>query len=175
MEFLNTLNNINSVDISQTMTGLRIFSLVLIIIFIGGTIASLMGYFGISKKQGNKFDKHFKRNNQKPTTSPRLERWLGIENMFKSPDTNAWRMAIIDADSMLEELIISLGYRGNTFGERLKDMHRDNIPWLQAAWDVHLLRNKLAHEGSRYPLNDREAYRAYKMYQQIFVQTGYLA
>lgn len=172
MEFLNT---INSIDVVGILSGLRIFSLVLVIVFIIGTFVCLVGFFSVLRSDNKKFNNHFNRNSAPSAVNPRLKRWNAIEAMFKSPDRNAWRMAVIDADSMLDELIVSLGYRGNTFGERLKDMHRDNIPWLQSAWDVHLLRNKLAHEGSRYPLNDRESYRAYRIYQQIFVQTGYLA
>jgi hypothetical protein len=172
MEILNTINNIN---ISGTLSSIKVLSLILVILFIGGIIASLIGLFYVGEENGTKFNNHFNRNTHSLEKNPREERWLGIEAMFKSADKNAWRLAIIDADTMLEELIISMGYRGNTFGERLKDMHRNNIPWLQSAWDVHLLRNKLAHEGSRYPLNDREAYRAYRIYQQILVQSGYLA
>ena len=172
MELLDSLQNIDGAGLIST---LRVVGLILSILFLGGIIASLAGLFLVDKRKNEKADKHFIRNQQAQQKSPQMERWTSIEKMFKSPDPTMWRMAIIDADTLLDEFIVSLGYPGNTFGERLKSMQNANIPWLQAAWDVHLLRNKLAHEGSRYPLNDREAYRAYRIYQDILFNSGYLA
>lgn len=157
---------------------LKIISAIVSIGFIIGIVYSVLGIKSLSRESAIKRAQHFSRGEGQPqaaTLSPQQQHWNAISAMFHSPDQTSWRVAILDADSMLEDLVTQMGYKGVSFGEKLKDMHRDNIPWLQSAWDVHLLRNKLAHEGSRYPLNQREAYRAFKMYEQIFYGTGYLA
>lgn len=167
------LSNILGAGIINFFQGL---GFVLSFLFLIGIFAGLFGLHSVFTHRDESFNNHFftQKNIQKKI-SPQKQRWDLIKKMFTSPDPTSWRMAIIDADTMLEEMIADMGYRGETFGEKLKDMHRDNIPWLQAAWDVHLLRNKLAHEGSRYPLNERESYRAYKIYENILSGNGYLA
>jgi len=165
--------NIIGLEIINFFQGLG-FSLS--ILFIIGIFLGLFGLYSVSSDVDDSFDKHFfTQKHTQTSVSLNQQRWQSIKQLFSSPDPISWRMAIIDADAMLEEMISDMGYRGDTFGEKLKDMHRDNIPWLQAAWDVHLLRNKLAHEGSRYPLNERESYRAYKIYENILSGSGYLA
>jgi Tfp pilus assembly protein PilE len=104
----------------------------------------------------------------------KTERWNKIKELFQSQNPSAWRMAIIDADSMLEELITSLGYNGATFGEKLKSVNRSNAPWIDDAWHVHKLRNKLAHEGSNYNLTDREVYQALRIYENLFYAFKYI-
>jgi len=170
------LNNILSIDIQNIIGGLTAFSWILSGLFIVGIILSAIGLYGVLIGRGTKRHNHFIQPHPPISKkSPNQDRWEVIEQMFKSPDHNAWRIAIIDADSMLEDLVTQMGYQGSSFGEKLKSMQHAGIPWLQAGWEVHLLRNKLAHEGSRYPLNERESYRAYRIYENILVNSGYLA
>lgn len=119
-----------------------------------------------------RFDAHFIRYEKEE--SPQQKRWYRIRDHFQSHNPAEWRMAIIDADAMLEDLITKLGYRGDSFGEKLKSMNAQQFPLLQIAWNVHKLRNVLAHQGSAYPLTEREAYQAFKDYEHIFFETGYI-
>lgn len=169
---LNTLGN-EFIIIISFFKGLGlVLSILFFVAILFSSFALRQVFDGNEEKLGRHF---FVPNKAKARRSPNLDRWENIVGMFKSKNETYWRVAIIDADSMLEDMVTSLGYQGSDFGGKLKSMQRDNIPWLQAAWDVHLLRNKLAHEGSRYPLNEREAYRAYKIYENILSGTGYLA
>lgn len=168
------LDTLNSGAFSGLFIFLQVLGALVSLAFIGGSIYAWIGDQEVSRMFAEKRNKHFEID-KKSSSSPARKRWTNIAALFQSPDPNAWRIAIIDADSMMEELITKMGFAGETFGEKLKNMNQSGIPWTDAAWDVHLLRNKLAHEGSRYPLNDREAYRAFKIYENIFFETGFLA
>jgi len=160
-------------EFSGIITFLKILSTLISIAFIGGAIASGLGILSLQKQHLINREEHF--NIRKQTESPQRKRWKGIVAQFKSSDPTFWRMAIIDADTMLEEMITGMGFIGANFGEKLKHLQQQGIAWADAAWDVHLLRNKLAHEGTRYPLSDREAYRAYRIYENLLESNGYLA
>lgn len=163
-------------DIASIITFLRIISLFVSIVFVGIMAVYGLNILQLRKDRITRRNKHFSiGNTPKQTLSPNQKRWVNIVSQFKSSDVNLWRLAIIDADAMLDEMVSSMGYVGDTFGERLKNMQQQGVTWTDAAWDVHLLRNKLAHEGSRYPLNDREAYRAYRIYENLLESNGYLA
>lgn len=156
------------------ITLIKILALIVSIISIGISIWYALEINSLHDQDDQKRREHFSIHADKKL-SPNRIRWEGIAAQFKTNDPNLWRIAIIDADAMLDEMVSAMGYEGKSFGERLKHMQREGIAWTDAAWDVHLLRNKLAHEGSAYPLNDREAYRAYRIYENLFESNGYLA
>ena len=173
MKFFETIVDFFHNDFSGIVDYLRVIGLLIGLAFLGGAIFSWIRMLNLSLYVKDKHEEHF--NIVKERQSPRLVRWETISGMFKSPESTNWRMAIIDADSMLEELVTEMGHHGDSFGEKLMSLRRDGISWTDAAWEVHLIRNKLAHEGSNYPLTDREAFRAYKIYENILTASGYLA
>lgn len=176
MDIVNQINSIGGANFSGFVLFLQILSGIISAGFIVGAIYSYLGIQRVEAEEGAKRKQHFSLDNNKTTQkNPTQKRWDAIISMFQSNDSTAWRMAIIDADAMMEDLVDSMGFQGQNFGEKLKQMQQVGVPWVQSAWDVHLLRNKLAHEGSRYPLNNREAYQVFKVYESIFQNTGYLA
>lgn len=176
MEFIESINSIGGADFSGFVLFLKIISALMSIAFIGGSIYSWLELQKVNEMKSRARAEHFsRRSEEKKSANPQVKRWSDISSMFQSQDVTAWRMAVIDADAMLEDLVTDMGFDGQYFGDKLKAMQQARVPWVQSAWDVHLLRNKLAHEGSRYPLNNREAYQAFKIYESIFYQTGYLA
>ena len=117
-----------------------------------------------------RMDKHF----IKPTASHLHEtRWSKVEKLFTSNNESDWRLGIIEADAMLEDLTLQLGYPGANLGERLKSADQRSFPMLQPAWQAHLLRNRIAHEGMNFHLPQHEAWRAFKIYENIFRGYGY--
>lgn len=163
-------------DFSGLLLFLQVVSGTICAALIFGIIRSWLGKTEVSDNQAKKLAEYFYLKKDIPTqVNPAVEKWNHITKLFRSQDPAAIRMALIDADILLEKMITDMGYVEDSFGEKLKHMQRDNIPWVQAAWEVHLLRNKLAHEGSHYLLTDREAYRAFKIYENILFGTQYLA
>jgi len=175
MEFTEIFNSIGGANFSGFVLFLKVISALISVALVIGIIYSWFGIQKVSQINQHKRHEHFSLSRKNVSKNSRLEHWNTIVSMFQSQDETSWRMAIIDADAMLEDLITQIGFTGQTFGEKLKKMQQENIPWVQSVWDVHLLRNKLAHEGSRYLLSDREAYRVFKIYESIFQKTGYLA
>lgn len=102
------------------------------------------------------------------------ERWLKILEYVTSTLPSDWKLAVLEADSMLETLLENLGFKGEDLGERLKSADRDKFKSLTEAWEVHNIRNKIAHEGSDFNLTDREAKRVIALYEQIFKEFGYI-
>ena len=160
-------------DISNIIFILKIIGFILTLGFAVGLVLALLGQYNVSEREKRKreefFDVTYDDHPQEQT------RWTDIQAHFQSQNSTDWRMAIIDADSMLEDLITGMGYQGTNFGEKLKSMSHANFPSLDAAWHVHKLRNTLAHQGSSYHLTDRESYQAFKIYEQIFHDTGYIS
>lgn len=95
-------------------------------------------------------------------------RWKYIQKLVDSPNESDWRVAIIEADTMLNELLEDRGYSAPTLAEKLKQADAGTFSNLQNAWDAHNMRNKIAHEGSDLSITELEARRTIKMYQNVF-------
>jgi|SRR3989344_3287706 len=102
------------------------------------------------------------------------ERWRKVLTYIFSINSADWKLSIIEADSMLESLMEELGFRGENLGERLKTATRETFRPLTAAWEVHTVRNKIAHEGLGYDISQHEAKRIIALYEQIFREFGYI-
>ena len=102
------------------------------------------------------------------------ERWEQIVVHVNSENPNDWRLAIIEADIILDELVKSMGYRGQSLGERMKGIEQSDFTSIEAAWEAHKVRNRIAHSGSDYILTQREARRIIGLYEQVFKEFEYI-
>jgi len=72
------------------------------------------------------------------------ERWASINQTFGGSDVGP-RMAIIDADKLLDKALKQLRFSGESMGDRLRSAEK-SLKNYQAVWDAHKLRNRLVHD-----------------------------
>lgn len=101
-------------------------------------------------------------------------RWIKTLSYLFSQHSSDWRLAVIEADAMLESLLDQMGFKGENLGEKLKTATTQNFRGLNSAWEVHTIRNRIAHEGAAFPLSQHEAKRVIAIYEQIFREFGYI-
>lgn len=102
------------------------------------------------------------------------ERWERVEALVSSDNPGDWRVAIIEADIMLDELITSMGYDGESLGDKLKRIEQSDMTTLDAAWEAHKVRNRIAHSGSDFILTNREAKRVIGLYREALQEFDYV-
>lgn len=105
------------------------------------------------------------------STNPR---WMQTLHYLFSNNESDWKLAIIEADSMLDSLMDQLGFRGESLGEKLKSATQDSFRNLSIAWEVHTIRNRIAHEGLAYEISQHEAKRIIAIYERIFRDYGFI-
>lgn len=101
-------------------------------------------------------------------------RWSKTLNYLFSQHSSDWKLSIIEADSIMENLLKDLGFKGDTVGDRLKSANQETFRELSSAWEVHTIRNRIAHEGLAFELSHHEAKRVIALYEQIFHAYGYI-
>jgi hypothetical protein len=95
-------------------------------------------------------------------------KWKKIIDNVSSENSSDWRLAIIDADILLGEVLTKSGYKGEGIGEQLKSVEPSDFHTLNEAWEAHKVRNRIAHDGAEHPLSQREAKRVIGLYEQVF-------
>lgn len=106
--------------------------------------------------------------------SVKNSRWQDVEVHINSASPNDWKLAIIEADIILGELLDSLGYAGNSIGEKLKSASPASFRTLNQAWRAHNTRNRIAHEGGDFELSFKEAKEAVTEYQMVFEEFDFI-
>ena len=103
-----------------------------------------------------------------PEENPLKDKWKEILSDVESTDESKWRVAIIEADIILEDLLRKLNLPGDTIGDKLKAVEKSDFVSINSAWEAHKVRNNIAHGGSGFLFNQREARRAIMLYEQVF-------
>ncbi|MBM3271804.1 hypothetical protein FJY94_00765 [Candidatus Kaiserbacteria bacterium] len=101
-------------------------------------------------------------------------RWRRIQEQVGTDNDQGWRLAILEADILLNELLDTLGYKGETMADKMRAVERADFRTIDLAWEAHRARNRIAHEGSAHLLNEREARRIIGMYEQVFREFKFL-
>lgn len=106
--------------------------------------------------------------------SMQKQKWEKVLGHVNSENPAEWRLAILEADVILDEMTQSIGFRGETLGERLKNVSKGDFKTLDIAWEAHKIRNAIAHEGSDFLLSQRESKRVIGLYEQVFKEFSYV-
>ncbi len=109
-----------------------------------------------------------------PVAPPTNLRWETVKAHINSTNPSDWRLAILEADLILEEVLRAMNLPGDTIGDMLKAIEPSDFPALQSAWEAHLVRNKIAHEGASFILTEHEARRVISLFELVFRDARYL-
>lgn len=102
------------------------------------------------------------------------KKWQKVLNYMESTNMGDWKLAILEADILLEEMIDSIGYRGESLGEKLKNIERGDFTTIDKAWEAHKIRNAIAHEGADFMITQREARRVVGLFEEVFKEFKYI-
>ena len=101
------------------------------------------------------------------------ERWESIQKYLESENVAEWKLAVIEADNMLDDLVRTLNSQGENLGERLKAIEPSDFETLQDAWEAHKVRNQIAHETD-FVLTRREMMRVIGHFKKVFEEFEYI-
>jgi hypothetical protein len=96
------------------------------------------------------------------------EQWNGIEKYMQSHNPSDWRLAILEADILLYDMLEQIGFPGDTIADKLKSVDPASFNSLDDAWKAHKVRNILAHEGASYELTYDEARKTIGKFKTVF-------
>lgn len=101
-------------------------------------------------------------------------KWNKVQEHINSKNPSDWKLAILEADIILDEMLDKMGYHGMTIGEKLKMVEQSDFTTINSAWEAHKIRNSIAHEGSDFLINQREAERVIALFKEVFEEFRYI-
>lgn len=95
------------------------------------------------------------------------EHWQEIVNKFNSDQPETVKMAVIEADALVDDILKQLGYEGEHMADRLAKLDTNFFPSAEKIWEAHRIRNELTHApGIELPVE--QAKRLLETYQDFF-------
>lgn len=96
---------------------------------------------------------------------PMRKQWNRILGHLDSPREDDWKLAVIEADKLMDLALAQAGYPGDGMGERLANMGPGGLTSFDGVGWAHGVRNRLAHQVD-YFLRYTEAKQAIGYFEQ---------
>ncbi len=93
------------------------------------------------------------------------KKWDSILEKVESDDMDRNKLAVIEADKILDDLLKRIGYKGEDMGERLKQLTSAQASNINELWQAHKLRNQIVHNPD-FELTHSQAKRTIEIYQR---------
>ena len=144
------------------------FGLLIALIFFAGIV-----YFGIETGYFSLRAGHFRHIILQSDISKKeaQESWHKIEDYFYRGGESDLKVAILEADKLLNDALREAGIAGVQLGDRLKKASAEQVPNINELWQAHKLRNQIAHEPN-FKLKRDLAERALGIYETALKNLG---
>lgn len=136
--------------------------------------ASILGYVAIKRRQLSSPAPEAAATPDSPAPAAPASgalrgRWDGILGHLDSARENDWKLAIVEADKLVDLALKQAGFPGDTFGDRLTNIPTGALISLDGLWWAHRVRNRVAHEMD-YFLRYTEARQAVSYYEAVLAE-----
>lgn len=143
---------------------LKIILIAFSIIFLGGIIFFLVRSTYISDKFGTDAVDFFR--SRPPLKKKITKRWRENRQRLETREMANLKLAIIEADSIIDDLFKRIGYKGESLGERLEQIKPAQISYIEEIWKAHKVRNSVVHNPD-YELSYEEAKQTFDIYEKV--------
>lgn len=149
----------------ETLRTLKIISGFVSLFFVVSIIFFIKSSGWMEARYGQDFKNFF---SFKPSESRAMEKkWNKINQRLKTNLESEYKLAILEADILMNEVINKMGYKGKTSSERLQKVTTDFLPSINEIIEAHKVRNNIIHDP-RYKINHQKAQEVISVYGKAF-------
>ncbi|MDD5606365.1 MAG: hypothetical protein PHN37_00655 [Candidatus Pacebacteria bacterium] len=98
-----------------------------------------------------------------------LKQWKTISSRLKTGNEQAYKLAIIEADNLLEEVLEKMKFKGETTKERIANIPKTILEDIKDIEQAHQIRDNIVHDPD-YQINLEEAKRVLLIYERVIKQ-----
>lgn len=102
-----------------------------------------------------------------------LRAWQKVKARLAKQQEAELRLAVVEADLILDEVLKISGYQGETMGDRLKGLTPANLSNIERVWRAHKIRNRIVHEPD-FAVTAMEAEEMVDIYHKALQEFGLL-
>lgn len=162
---VNIIEQITSAAIQKSFLPLKFLTIILSILSVGFLI---FAYRKTSWMRISVLTNLKEFSNMKSVEESKSERdWRKVKQRLEKDWASESKLAIIEADKLLDGMLKRMGYGGESMGDRLKQVDKETLPNLDDIWLAHKTRNDIVHDPD-YQFSTRSARIAIDAYEKAF-------
>ena len=166
------LTSTNGVNLFQLPLWFQIVSTLISMLMITGIVFFLTKLLNIRKEENDSIYGSSAEAGL-PIVHKKNPRWERIMDLVNTETSSEWKVAVIEADKLLEEMINYLPIQGENLGDKMKKIDRSDFLTLDDAWEAHKVRNRIAHEHG-YEISQHEARRVIGLFKKVFDEFDFI-
>lgn len=95
------------------------------------------------------------------------KRWQKIQNRLTLPSEAEYKLAILEAEDILDNILKRMGYSGETLGDKLNLLSPAQLPNISQVLEAHKVRNNIIHDPD-YRLSLDRTRKLLEVYEKAF-------
>lgn len=96
-----------------------------------------------------------------------VKRWEGILSRLQSKNPSQYKVVILEADALADEMLAQMGYGGENMAEKLKEVWGGHLESRDLLAEAHEIRNRIVHEQD-FTLSREDAEHWLENYKKYF-------
>ncbi len=154
---------ITSFEFDVIFVYLKIIFIIFALIFLGSIIILLFKNTWLKRRFLEDITEFF---TYRPFGVKRIfKQWAKIIKRLETGREGECKLAIIEADSLFNDILKEMGYGGETTSEKLKQLDSVTLPNIEQIWEAHRTRNNVVHDPD-YHLTLEQAKKTMGIYEQ---------
>lgn len=101
------------------------------------------------------------------STNKMIKRWEAIRDRLESDQPFQYKVAVLEADALANEVLDGIGYKGATMAEQLSLVKGGQLETKELLLEAHEVRNQIVHDVE-YVLSREDAKKYLDDYQKFF-------
>lgn len=101
------------------------------------------------------------------------KKWAAIIKKLETEDGSQYKVAVLEADAMVDDILMRIGYNGESMTERLRDVTEAQIENVVALREAHEVRNKIIQDES-FAIDFEESKRVLGIYEDYLKEVELL-
>ena len=93
-----------------------------------------------------------------------MRQWLRVKARLDTGMESEYKLAVMEADSILDETLAKMGFSGKSLGERLEKLSAASLSNIDDVKRIHAIRNNIIHDPN-YRLSLDDARKAIEVYE----------
>lgn len=94
------------------------------------------------------------------------ENWEGVLLHIGSNNESDWKLAIIEADKIIDKILVLKDYKGESMAERMTSIDKNELKSIELLWEAHKIRNRIAHQPG-FKLDYNQAKKIISYYEEV--------
>ena len=96
-----------------------------------------------------------------------FKKWIKIIKKLESNKESEYKLAVIEADNLLDDVLKNIGYKGETVKEKLEQLEPAILPNIDEVRQAHQIRNDIVYDPD-YQLTLDRATKVLDIYEKAF-------